>query len=102
MVCRVPAKHRQAWAQCVVDLVRKDHSAVLDDLIERHGAIGCCLDVRVCLSVCLWFLGGISILHNGFGGVFLFFGVSGRFDLPGRLSGSVFSLETARDMRSYR
>ena len=35
MVCRVPEAHRRAWAQCVVDLVRKDHSAVLDDLIER-------------------------------------------------------------------
>eukprot|EP00913_Durusdinium_trenchii_P006775 g6368.t2 len=34
MVCRVPEAHRRAWAQCVVDLVRKDHSAVLDDLIE--------------------------------------------------------------------
>lgn len=34
MVCRVPPAHRHAWAKCVVDLVRKDHGSVLDDLIE--------------------------------------------------------------------
>lgn len=34
MVCRVPLAHRRAWARCVVHLVRKDHAAVLEDLIE--------------------------------------------------------------------
>ncbi|CAE6943011.1 ABC1K3 [Symbiodinium sp. KB8] len=34
MVCLVPEHHRTVWAKCVVDLVRRDHGAVLDDLIE--------------------------------------------------------------------
>mmetsp|Transcript_675 Transcript_675/g.1130 ORF Transcript_675/g.1130 Transcript_675/m.1130 type:complete len:530 (+) Transcript_675:47-1636(+) len=33
MVCHVPLEHRRAWAQCIVNLVRRDHNAVLDDLI---------------------------------------------------------------------
>ena len=37
MVCRVPCEHRRLWAQCVVHLVRRDHRAVLEDLIKQHG-----------------------------------------------------------------
>lgn len=34
MTLRVPPAHRDAWARCVVHLVRQEHEAVLDDLVD--------------------------------------------------------------------
>eukprot|EP00928_Gymnodinium_smaydae_P013213 TRINITY_DN14832_c0_g1_i1.p1 TRINITY_DN14832_c0_g1~~TRINITY_DN14832_c0_g1_i1.p1 ORF type:complete len:528 (+),score=114.85 TRINITY_DN14832_c0_g1_i1:145-1728(+) len=34
MVVDVPEAHRIAWARCIVHLVRREHNAVLDDLIQ--------------------------------------------------------------------
>lgn len=34
MVINVPAFHRKAWAKMIVHMVRRDHNAVLDDLVE--------------------------------------------------------------------
>lgn len=34
MTVQVPPAHRKAWAKCVVHLVRQEHEAVLDDLID--------------------------------------------------------------------
>uniref|UniRef100_A0A7S4Q2V1 ABC1 atypical kinase-like domain-containing protein n=1 Tax=Alexandrium monilatum TaxID=311494 RepID=A0A7S4Q2V1_9DINO len=33
MVIEIPPKHRTAWAECLVNLVRRDHDATLDSLI---------------------------------------------------------------------